>query len=167
MRISPLDIQKQQFRLRFRGFDIREVDAFLETVAEEFKGLVAENDALKEEVARLEEQVSDYKSRERSLQETLIAAKEMSEQLKEGAQKKGELIVAEAEARAERTLAEAHQRLARLHNDIDELKRQYLQFEVKVRSAVEAHLKLLEMSREEPGAREEEQDLLKGSPHQA
>ena len=34
MKITPLDIQQQQFKTRFRGFDIREVDAFLEQMAE-------------------------------------------------------------------------------------------------------------------------------------
>jgi len=39
MKITPLDIQQQQFKTRFRGFDIREVDAFLEQIAETFEGL--------------------------------------------------------------------------------------------------------------------------------
>ncbi|MBP1720311.1 MAG: DivIVA protein, partial [Deltaproteobacteria bacterium] len=29
MKITPLDIQQQQFRMRFRGFDMVEVDNFL------------------------------------------------------------------------------------------------------------------------------------------
>jgi cell division initiation protein len=33
MKITPLDIQQQQFRMRFRGFDMVEVDNFLDLLA--------------------------------------------------------------------------------------------------------------------------------------
>ncbi|MEJ2098872.1 MAG: DivIVA domain-containing protein, partial [Desulfobacterales bacterium] len=36
MKITPLDIQQQKFKTRFRGFDIREVNAFLKQIAETF-----------------------------------------------------------------------------------------------------------------------------------
>jgi cell division initiation protein len=168
VRITPLDIQKQQFRLRFRGFDVREVDAFLEAVAEEFKELVGENEALRAEVHRLEEQLSDYRGRERALQETLVRAQEMSENLKEEGRRGADLVIGEAKLAAEKILAEAHQRLARLHDDLNELKRQYVQFETKIRSAVEAHLKLLDLDHEEaPAEGLLKERLLGGDRHQA
>lgn len=148
MKITPIDIQKQQFRLRFRGFDVREVDAFLEDVAGEFKELVSENESLKGEVARLEAQLADYRSREKTLQETLVGAQQMGEAFKEQARRQGELVVSEAELKAERILHEAQQRLTRLHDDLTELRRQYIQFEASIRAAVEAHLRLLEATRQ-------------------
>lgn len=150
MRITPLDIQKQQFRLRFRGFDIQEVDTFLAGIAEEFKELVSENETLKEELGRLEEELIDYRTREKTLQETLVTAQRMAEVLREDARREADLVVSEAKVSAEKVLSEAHQRLARLHDDLHELRRQYVQFEVKIRSAVEAHLKLLDIDREGP-----------------
>jgi cell division initiation protein len=53
MSLTPLDVQQQQFRVRFRGFDVREVDRFLEQVAEGLAGLQNESKNLKEEVRRL------------------------------------------------------------------------------------------------------------------
>ena len=38
MNLTPLDIQQQKFKTKFRGFDIREVDAFLEQLANAFEG---------------------------------------------------------------------------------------------------------------------------------
>ena len=43
MKITPLDIQQQQFRVRFRGFDMVEVDNFLDLLANEFEELLKEN----------------------------------------------------------------------------------------------------------------------------
>ena len=39
MNLTPLDIQQQKFKTRIRGFDVREVDAFLEQVANVFESL--------------------------------------------------------------------------------------------------------------------------------
>jgi cell division initiation protein len=68
--------------------------------------------------------------------------------MKENAQKSAELIVAEAEVKAEKILNKAHNRLAQLHEDIAELKRQRVQIEVQIGSVIEAHSKLLEISKE-------------------
>ena len=54
MKVTPLDIQQQQFKTRFRGFDIREVDTFLEQMAETVENLQRENQNLGDEVRRLE-----------------------------------------------------------------------------------------------------------------
>ena len=54
MKLTALDIQQQQFRTRFRGFDIREVDAFLDLTADSFAQLLAENDSLRGRIDRLD-----------------------------------------------------------------------------------------------------------------
>jgi len=40
MNITPLDIDNQKFRTRFRGFDVREVDDFLQSVAEDILDVI-------------------------------------------------------------------------------------------------------------------------------
>ena len=42
MRITPLDIQQKQFSTRFKGFDMEEVDSFLELIREEMEELLRE-----------------------------------------------------------------------------------------------------------------------------
>ncbi len=171
MRITPLDVQKQQFRLRFRGFDVREVDSFLTAVADEFKEALGENDSLKAKVAGLEEALADYRGREKTLQEALVSAQRMAETMKEEARREAELVVSEARLQAEKLLGDAQQRLTRLHDDLSELQRQYVQFEARIRSAVEAHLKLLELGRaqggEEPAAQRPADALPEAGRHQA
>ena len=57
MKVTPLDINNQKFRTRFRGFDVREVDDFLQAVAGELELRLRENSRLKERVTELESQV--------------------------------------------------------------------------------------------------------------
>ena len=81
--------------------------------------------------------------------------------MKQNARKSAELIVAEAEVKAEKILSRAQNRLSQLHEDIAELKRQRSQIEVQIRSVIEGHAKLLDIGKEESRIREEEDGKLK------
>jgi cell division initiation protein len=148
MKITPLDIQQQKFKTRFRGFDIREVDAFLEQIAETFEGLQKKNEDLGEEVRRLELEIQGYRKREETFKRALLNSQKVLDQMKDNARKSAELLIAEAEVKAEKILNKAHNRLAQLHEDIAELKRQRTQIEVQISSIIEAHSRLLEIGKE-------------------
>jgi cell division initiation protein len=130
MKVTPLDIQQQQFKTRFRGFDIREVDAFLEQMAETVESL------------------QGYRKREETFKRALLNSQKVLDQMKDNARRSAELIIAEAEVKAEKILNKAHNRLAQLHEDITELKRQRTQIEVQISSIIEAHSRLLEIGKE-------------------
>ncbi|MEN8782429.1 MAG: DivIVA domain-containing protein [Desulfobacterales bacterium] len=159
--LTPLDIQQQKFKTRFRGFDIQEVDFFLDQMADAFESLLKQNENLKEEFRRLQLEIQGYKNREDAFKRALLNSQRVIEQMKENAQKSAELIVAEAEVKAEKILNKAHNRLAQLHEDIAELKRQRMQIEVQISSVIEAHGKLLEISKEGMKAMDDEDSKIK------
>ncbi|MGD2098260.1 MAG: DivIVA domain-containing protein [Desulfobacterales bacterium] len=161
MKITPLDIQQQQFKTRFRGFDIREVDAFLEQMAETFETLQKSNQNLTDEVRRLELEIQGYRKREETFKRALLNSQKVLDQMKDNARKSAELIIAEAEVKAEKILNKAHNRLAQLHEDISELKRQRTQIEVQISSIIEAHSRLLEIGKEGIKESDEEDDKIK------
>jgi cell division initiation protein len=155
-----LDIRKQQFRIRFRGFDVKEVDSFLEQLAVEFEALSKKSEDLERETGTLGVELERYKDREKAVKDAMINTQETLDEMKLNAQKEAELIVAQAEIKAEKILSTAHNRLTQLHGDISELKRQRIQLEVELGSILEAHRKLLDMSTEAMDARETEEDKL-------
>ncbi|MBW2480675.1 MAG: DivIVA domain-containing protein [Deltaproteobacteria bacterium] len=161
MNITPLDIQQQKFKTRIRGFDVREVDAFLEQVANVFESLQRTHKDMQEEVRRLELEIQGYRKREETFKRALLNSQKVLDQMKDNARKSAELIIAEAEVKAEKILNNAHNRLAQLHEDISELKRQRTQIEVQIGSIVEAHSKLLELSKEGAKAMDEEDAKVK------
>ena len=148
MNITPLDITQKQFKKVFRGFEPDEVEAFLGLVAVEFEALVKETLALREDNQRKGEEIAEFKGRERALQETLVAAQKASEEIREAARKESEITISDAELQAEKIVQAAHARFLRIVDDINELKRQRLQFETNVRTLVESHVKLLDAFRE-------------------
>jgi len=161
MKMTPLDIQQQQFKTRLRGFDVREVDAFLEQMASAFEAFQRESENSQEEIRRLELEIQGYKKREDTFKRALLNSQKVLDQMKENARKSAELIIAESEVKAEKILNKAHNRLAQLHEDIAELKRQRTQIEVQISSVIEAHSKLLEISKEGMKEMDEEDSKVK------
>jgi cell division initiation protein len=62
MKITPQDIIEKEFRVKFRGFDMAEVDTFLEEVAEIFFKLAEENTLLNEKILTLQENMASGES---------------------------------------------------------------------------------------------------------
>ncbi|MBE0425322.1 MAG: DivIVA domain-containing protein [Nitrospirae bacterium] len=148
MRITPLDIQQKQFPMKFRGFDVEEVYAFLEIIREEMEDLLRENATLKESIQRLENQVKEYRDMETTLRETLLTAQQMVEDYKINARKEAELIVKEAELRADSLLKEAQEKVIKIHEDIVDLKGIRRHFKEELKRLVEGHLKMIEFDKE-------------------
>jgi len=146
MRLSPLDIQSQQFRVKFKGFETREVENFLELVASEFEDLIRENGKVKEKLARLTNQFEELRQREQTLKDTMMTAQKVTEDMKTAARKEAEMVLSEAELKSEQMIENAHRKLATINDQIIEIKRLRAHFEVQVRSAAESHLKILNIS---------------------
>ncbi len=148
MRITPLDIQQKQFPIRFRGFDVEEVYAFLEIVREEMENLLRENASLKEQIQRLESQLKEFRDMESTLRETLMTAQQMVEEYKNNARKQAELILKEAELKAEQMMRDAQEKVIKIHEDIMDLKgiRQHIKEEL--RRLLESHMRMLEFDKE-------------------
>ena len=148
MKLTPLDIQQQQFSMRFRGFDVREVDLFLEQMASTFEQLQRDNETLKEEILRLRRESQGLKKREETFRRAMIHSQKVLENMKGNAEKQAELIIAEAEIKADKIINHAQNRLNHLQEDITELRRQRVQIEVEINAIIEAHAKLLKISQD-------------------
>ncbi len=152
MRITPLDIQQKQFPYKLRGFDDEEVYAFLELIREEMEDLLRENASLKENAIRLENQIKEHKDMETTLRETLVTAQQMVEEYKSNARKEAELLVKEAELRADAIVKDAQEKVIKIHEDIVDLKGIRRHFKEELKRLIEGHLKMIEYDKE----REEE-----------
>jgi len=148
VKITPLDIRQKRFESALSGFRKTDVESFLESVASEVEELVKSNGALRDELGHLQLRLQQHLDRERTLQETLLTAQRLSEDIKTSAKKEAEFILAQAEHQAEKIVQSAHQKLVQVVDDINELKRQRVQFESQVRGIIDAHSKLLEAFRQ-------------------
>ncbi|MFH2090968.1 MAG: DivIVA domain-containing protein [Pseudomonadota bacterium] len=155
MGITSLVVKQKEFTTRFRGFDVQEVDYFLEEVAFELESLNNTIKSLQAENHRLNLENQGYLKREDSMKNAMIQSQKVLDQMRENANKSSQLIVANAEVEAEKILNRAHKRLSQLHSDILELKRQRIQLEMQIGAVLDSHSRLIEMTKEENKAADE------------
>lgn len=145
MRITPIEIQQHQFKTRLIGYDTTAVDHFLEMLADELERLHKQNNELKESLARTRVSLEQMRDREKALQQTLMTAQQVTEELKENARKEAEIVIADAHLQGERVIRDANERRVQLVSQIQDIKRQKMLFEGGLRALIENHLKLLDM----------------------
>lgn len=144
MRLTPIDIQQQQFRRTLRGIDCREVQSFLDLVAQQMGELSRENNEMRNELRRLERQLGEHRDREETLREAMLTAQRAIDEIREQAKKEAQVIVTESEVRAEKILHNAHCRVTKIIDDINGLKRQRVRAIEELRSILVTHERLLE-----------------------
>ena len=113
MKLTPLDIKKQEFKKVLRGYDSVEVDAFLDTLSSEFSDLLRQVKEMREQAIESEVQLRDYKQKERDLQQVLMQAQENSARTIDNARKEGELIIQESELKASQIVDHARMEVMR------------------------------------------------------
>lgn len=146
MRISPIDIQQKQFKSRPFGYEKSGVDQFLEMLAEELERLIGKNQDLQESLDRVNATLSEMRDREETLKETLVTTQKVTEELKSTARREVDVMMAEAEIKAERLMHNAEERRVQLIEEIQEIKRQKIDFEVSLRGLLEKHIRMIDLN---------------------
>ena len=145
MKLSPLDIKKQEFGKKFNGFSPDEVHSFLDMVADEMEDLLKKNLEMEENIKSLEEKLANYTKIENVLQDTLLTTQKSAEETKLSAEQRAQTFVDEAKIRAERITADAHEELLGIQKEITDLKNQKDAFIINFKSMLETQKSLLEM----------------------
>ena len=148
MKISPMDIQRQAFGRRFRGFDQDEVRTYLHLVAEEFAALQRDRDVLEQQFKDLQSLIEEHKERETILKNTLLTAQKVSEDIREAARKHAEGIVKEAELQADRLVELAQARAHDVERGILDLRTHRTSIRTDIRALITRVATVLELQEE-------------------
>ena len=105
--LKAVDILQQKFPIKFRGYDVQDVDSFLEVIAREVERLSNENLKNKDMVLVLKNEVEIYKKKEESINAALVTVQKMAEDVRNSAVKEAEKIVSEANFESEKIMKEA------------------------------------------------------------
>jgi len=145
LKLTPIDIRKWEFKKGLRGYDKYEVQAFLELAAEEFEKLQQDRREFEQKSKRLEKEIEEYRRVEKSLQDTLVSAKETTDRSMENSRKEAELIVGDAELHADKILEGARKKASRIEDEITRLTVLRDSFSVKLKSILSSQVELLDM----------------------
>jgi cell division initiation protein len=145
MKLTPIDIRRQEFKKVMRGYDPVEVDTFMDMVVGEFESVLKELKELRDHTVETETQLKDYRQIEKALQQTLLQAQETTGKSYENARKEAELILRDAEVKAAKILEQANADLMRIHNDLHQLESRRETLLAKLRLLLSAELDLLKV----------------------
>ncbi|HET7294493.1 MAG TPA: DivIVA domain-containing protein [Vicinamibacteria bacterium] len=148
MKISPMDIQKQTFGPKLRGFDREEVRSYLNLVAEEVAAVQRERDTLSQELQSMRALLEEHREREQILKNTLLTAQRVSEEIKENARKQAESVVKEAELQADRLLELAQARAHEVERGILELRAHRTGLRTDIRALITRLTSILDLQEE-------------------
>lgn len=144
MRISPMDIEQQQFGRSFRGYNEEEVDNFLDRIAKDYEEVLNENVKSKDEVERLQAKLAEYLKMEETLRTALVNAQQSASSIREAMQKDAQNLIETAQIEAERIKQKAMQEILDTNNEITTLqKRKFLILE-KLKNTLKLHLRMLD-----------------------
>src|SRR5262249_51243495 len=93
--------------------------------------------------------MDDLRSREKTLQDTLVTAQSMASGMKENAQKEADLVLKEARIKAERLLEQGQDQLETIEGEINRARLERDAFENRLKSCIEEHLALLDLRKSE------------------
>lgn len=147
--LTPLDVRKKKgdFGKSLRGYETPQVDGFLDLVAQRLEDLVRENTNLKDRVAQLTESVGSFRSRELAMNEALVSAQQLREEIRTQAQREADLLIREARAQGERLVTEAKGEVERQRAVVEKLQGQRDRFLRTYRTFLEGQIE--ELGREE------------------
>lgn len=143
--LTPMDIHNKEFDRSFRGYDIDEVNEFLDRVAKDFEQLLRDNMELKDQLNQANEKIKSYQKLEETMHNAILMAQETADEVKKNANREADFIRREAERDAQRIIEDARYRSSRILAEHEELYKQAQVFKMRFRSFVEAQLSALEM----------------------
>jgi cell division initiation protein len=145
MKLTPIDIRKQEFKKVMRGYDPVEVDTFMDMVANEFESLLKEQRESRDRIVETDTQLKDYRQIEKALQQTLLQAQETTGKSYETARKEAELILRDAEMKGAKITEQANATLARMTSELSQLQGRREVLLTKLRLLLSAELDLLKV----------------------
>lgn len=149
IKISPQDILSQEFNTKVKGFDKDAVKSFLLLVAESIEIEISEKESLKKEFELVKNNLNKLEKREDVLRETLISAQKFSKEIKNNAEREVQLIIKEAEMKAEEIINYAKNRQRDLNSEIKNLKFKRKEIENDLLNMLSSLKELIETYRKE------------------
>lgn len=100
--ITPLEIENKKFAKQVvNGYNVEEVDEFLDLVTADYERMYKENTEYREKIEQLNEDIAHYKTIEGTLQSTLLMAQSTAEEVKNVAKQQAEQIIIDAKNAAQ------------------------------------------------------------------
>ncbi len=142
--LTPLDIENKTFKKQvMSGYNVTEVQAFLNEVLADYEKLYKENIEYRDKVELLNQGIQHYKSIEDTLQNALVVAQGTAENVKNTAKLEADNIIKEAELSALKSVDNINKQVIEKKMELDEATKQFEVYKAKMESLLISQLELL------------------------
>ena len=123
--LTPLDIENKRFTKTLKGYNVEEVDDFLDQLTLEYEKLYKENAEYRDQVDKYQKDIEHYRNVEHTLQNTLVMAQTTAEDIKSMAQKQADQIIRDAQNDARKAVDELNKEEFEIRRRLEDLRRQF------------------------------------------
>ena len=141
MKLTPLDIHHKEFRHSLRGYDVDEVDKFLDDVADEFERLFKENIDLSERLEAANTTVRQFQDQEQTIRNTMVAAQRSAEDIIAKSREESATVLRDAEVRAKEIIHNALTQKQKVATELLRIKQAEEDFRGRFKAMLEGHMK--------------------------
>jgi len=142
--LTPIDIQRQDFEVKLRGYNADEVDDFLDLVGKDYEKLYKDNAELREEIKRLNASLEQYKNMEATLQQSIVLAQTAAEDIKKSAAEKANVIVNEAQSKSDDLYRQLDMDIQNKKNELSGMQAEVSGYKTRIKGICSAILEMLE-----------------------
>lgn len=134
----------KRFSVVENGYDIDEVNRFIDIVIGRLEKLNAENAAYVAKIEKLNLKLQEDKPNEEKLEKAILAVQETADRMKEVSREEARIIVDEAKNNANSIIHEALVRAERIEHDSMILEKNMKAYKERVKSLLETQLRIAE-----------------------
>ena len=114
-----------------------------------YEEVLREDQVLRDQLSGLERQVSEWRRKEETISQAVVATQDVVKDLKQNAGREAELIVKEAELRAETLVRDAQSQVAAMEGELVYLRKQRLVAIERIRGVMQVFRTVLDTEDEE------------------
>lgn len=132
---TPQEVEERVFpKVKKGGYDMKDVDDFLDQLTADYTELYKENAVLKRKMKVLADKITEYQETEGAMRQTLLAAQKMADQITGEAQAKRDAMLAEAERIASAKSQELAAQVAEQEEALKRAKRSVAEMTANIRA---------------------------------
>ena len=134
----------KRFTIKENGYDIDEVNKFVDIVIRKLEMLNNENITYKKKIASLEKKIEDVGSIDKKLSSAILAADDAAEQMKKLAKAESTMMIEDAKRNANAIIHEALLEAEKAQNEAATLRKNIIVYKNRVTSLLKAQLEIAE-----------------------
>lgn len=142
--LTPQEVASHSFsKATFNGYNMSQVDEFLDTLTEDYTALYKENAVLKSKMKVLVDKIEEYRATEDAMRSALLTAQKMANAMVAEAEEKKRQLMRDAEHSAASRASELRRQIASEENRLAEARRSTASFTAQMKELITREIQFL------------------------